>query len=151
MEIFEIREYTTGDFGDRGKVIGYEMGDNENSAKQQYADKIGDQSIMDTGYITASKVSTEIYLKRLDEAYKAYSRFTLPVGELHKEVLLKHLKTKKINDASDLWASAKEYYFHKGISMGGSYASFGDDISVKIYDENQIISFKIKIDELTKN
>jgi hypothetical protein len=151
MEIFEIREYTTGDIGDRGKVIGYEMGDNESSAKQQYADKVGNPTIMDTGYVTASKVSAEIYLKRLGEAYKAYSRFTLPVGELHKEVLLKHLKGKRVNNVVDLWASVKDYYNNKGISMGGSYASFGDEISVKIYDENQTISFKITIDELIKN
>jgi hypothetical protein len=151
MEIFEIREFTTGDFGDRGEVIGYEMADNANYAKQQYVDKIGNQSIMDSGYVAAYRMSVESYLKRLDEAYKAYLQFTLPVAELHKEVLLKHLKGKRVNDVVDLWAEAKNYYHNKGMEMGGSYASFGDDITVKLYHNNQKITFKITIDELRKN
>jgi hypothetical protein len=151
MEIFVIRKYSSGDIGDRGEVIGYEMADNANSAKQQYADKIGDQSIMDTGYVSASKMSAESYLKRLDEAYKAYLQFTLPIAELHKEMLLKHLKGKRVNDVVDLWAETKNYYYNKGMEMGGSYASFGDDISVRLYRNNQKITFKITMDELRKN
>jgi len=65
-----------------------------------------------------------------------------------KNELLKHLKTTHIEDVHSLWAQAKTYYQNKLIVMGGSYASWGEKITVKLSIDDNRFSFDVSLTEL---
>ena len=65
-----------------------------------------------------------------------------------KGQLVEHLKTTHISDVHDLWGQTKSYYRNKLIEMGGSYASWGDKISVKIIVDGNRYSFDVFWSEL---
>jgi hypothetical protein len=65
-----------------------------------------------------------------------------------KDELVKHLKTTYISDVHDLWDQTKSYYKNKLIEMGGSYASWGDKISVKVNIDENRYSFDVFLNEL---
>ena len=64
-----------------------------------------------------------------------------------KEELIEYLKTKDITTVLELWGHAKTYYKDKRIGMGGSYASFGDDISITLSTDKALTRFKVRLED----
>ncbi len=64
-----------------------------------------------------------------------------------KEELIRYLKTKHISDVHNLWGETKSYYKNRLIEMGGSYASFGNHISVKLSINGNTYSFNVSLSE----
>jgi hypothetical protein len=63
-----------------------------------------------------------------------------------KLAITTYVKNKEPITIQDLWGYAIEYCTINGLTMGGSYCSDGDRISVLMYDEKQYpIRFKIKL------
>lgn len=62
-----------------------------------------------------------------------------------KEELIKYLKTKDINHIDRLWSETKHYYNSRSVIMGGSYASFGADISVRLKND---VRFTVSLEEV---
>lgn len=67
-----------------------------------------------------------------------------------KSELVEHLKTKEIEDVNSLWGEAKDYYKSRLIEMGGSYASFGKDITVTLKLLKEVVRFDVSIAECQK-
>lgn len=67
-----------------------------------------------------------------------------------KAELVAHLKTKHIYDITALWGEAKTYYRNQLREMGGSYASWGNSISVRLNNpiNNTPIKFDVELDEV---
>jgi hypothetical protein len=66
-----------------------------------------------------------------------------------KDELVTYLKKTHISDVHGLWGQTKSYYKNKLIEMGGSYASWGDKISVKVNINGNIYSFDVFLSELS--
>lgn len=64
-----------------------------------------------------------------------------------KEELIKHLRTKRVNNVFALWGETKAYYQSKLIEMGGGYASWRKDISVILNVGGELERFKVSVDE----
>lgn len=66
-----------------------------------------------------------------------------------KAGLVNYLSNCNIDNIHDLWALSKAY-FRKDpfIDMGGSYASFGDYISVHLLKDGESIRFKVSMSEV---
>lgn len=60
------------------------------------------------------------------------------------------LKKKHIYDITALWGEAKTYYRNQLREMGGSYASWGNSISVRLNNpiNNTPIKFDVELDEV---
>jgi len=66
-----------------------------------------------------------------------------------REELISHLKTRYINnDINRLWGETKSWFKDRLIEMGGSYASFGKDISVRAILNKKEIEFKVSLKEV---
>ena len=68
-----------------------------------------------------------------------------------KAELVAHLKTKHIDDIASLWGNAKSYYNAQLREMGGSYASWGKSISVRLNNpiNTPPIRFSVALDEVS--
>ena len=66
-----------------------------------------------------------------------------------KQTLIEHLKDCYIdNDIDKLWGETKSWFKSKLIEMGGSYASFGKEITVRVKINDDIITFKVSLKEV---
>ena len=67
-----------------------------------------------------------------------------------KEELVNYLKTKGIDDITSLWGYSKDFYNKQLREMGGSYASWGKSISVRLNNpiNNTPIRFDVALDEV---
>lgn len=65
-----------------------------------------------------------------------------------KSIFLQSLATSPVTNVQTLWACAKQYAEARGYIMGGSYASFGDCISVSIKDDDEVKRFTIGLKEV---
>ncbi len=68
-----------------------------------------------------------------------------------KPAMLVHLQKQGITEISELWGYAKTYAKQNCYEMGGSYASFGDEISVILVKDDIREEFKISLEEVKKN
>lgn len=149
MEIFEIIEFSTGDLGDRGKLMGYELAEDAFSAKQQYADKNDTPKIMDTGFVQASKIGRKYYIERLREAHHQLELHNLPKYvelDIEREMLLEHLRSLHIRTADDLFSEIDSYY-DRHFSGGGIHTN-GDKVVVKFKRSGHSFTITIKLGEV---
>ena len=61
-----------------------------------------------------------------------------------KEQLIKHLKTKSINDTNELWLEANKYLLDRDIVNGGSYNTGETFILLRVNNKH----FKIQLEEI---
>jgi hypothetical protein len=68
----------------------------------------------------------------------------------YKQDLVNHLKSLKVKmNVHRLWGESKEWAENKGYCMGGSYASWGSDISVNLLvGKERIPRFEVHLNDL---
>ena len=65
-----------------------------------------------------------------------------------KPHMVEYLQGKGITNIDDLWSYAKTFASTNGYQIGGSYASFGKDISVSLLKNDTRETFKITLEEV---
>lgn len=65
-----------------------------------------------------------------------------------KPAMLAYLQKQGITEISELWGYAKTYAKNTCFEMGGSYASFGDHISVILLKDGIQERFKVSLEEV---
>ncbi len=65
-----------------------------------------------------------------------------------KPAMLAYLQKQGITEISVLWGYAKTYAKQNGYEMGGSYASFGKDITVILLKDGIRERFEISLEEV---
>lgn len=65
-----------------------------------------------------------------------------------KPAMLAYLQKQGITEISELWGYAKTYAKYNCFEMGGSYASFGKDITVILVKNDIRERFKISLEEV---
>ena len=65
-----------------------------------------------------------------------------------KNDLLIYLNTKNIYNIESLAGEIKSYFKNKCIESAGSFNSLGREVSMRVNIENEILKFKVSLDEL---
>ncbi len=66
----------------------------------------------------------------------------------YKKSLVKYLKQREIKNIHHMFAEARNYFNMLKITMGGTYQSFGEEIVVDVYINQQKETFTVKILEI---
>lgn len=150
MEIFEIKEYSSGGFGDHGRILGYELAEDSESAKQQYADKHNVPNIMESGFVQPSKISRVAYLEKLREAHRILDLYDLPKQvelDIEREMLIEYLKGVHIRTLDDLFNEVSNY-FDNHLSVGGVQTNNDDGVMISFKRSGHKFILKIKLNEV---
>lgn len=66
----------------------------------------------------------------------------------YKKSLVKYLKQKDIKNIHQMFAESRNYFNMLKITMGGTYQSFGEEITVDVYINKEKETFTVKMLEI---